>query len=549
MKQLMLSVALTALCMLCNYALATEIMFFPEHAKNGELWARIQAENAMMFKTQSPELWFTQQLDHFASEDDHRQPNRTFLQRYYEVDTFWRRPDGPVILYIGGEGALTGAPQGFVRELAKHFGAKILALEHRFYGKSVPQNDLSVENLKYLRVEQALADLKHFKESYQSENMPLHDNSWIAIGGSYPGALSAWFRIAYPNTTVAALSSSGVVQPVYKFHEFDEQVALSAGEKCADAMRATTKAFEQEIQRGNGTAVKKLLGAQNLCDADFFYMLADSAAMAVQYSHKDVLCSQLVAAHEQKKRLPEEFANFTIRMYGKDFGSGCFYDTTCLRNEKTRWADVRSWRWQKCYQLAYFQVAPEKGSLRSKIVDLDYHESQCKTVFGDAVNPSKGVEEITKLYGGNQPRGHRIFFSNGADDPWQRASVLHSISEDQVANLAQCDLCGHCRDLGNNINVPKPLAQQRQEIIRYLSLWLGEPVQQDQRNTPVSPLQDANAQQDATAHTSTSNYRSSPLVLIPILVVLIALVIVVRVDAVRDATTRSTYQPIGQDLL
>ena len=62
-------------------------------------------------------------------------------------------------------------------------------------------------------------------------------------------------RIAYPNTTVASLASSGVVNPIYDFYQFDEQVGLSAGEKCASVLRKTTTAFELQLHSGNGTAV------------------------------------------------------------------------------------------------------------------------------------------------------------------------------------------------------------------------------------------------------------------------------------------------------
>ncbi|TMW64699.1 hypothetical protein Poli38472_011579 [Pythium oligandrum] len=514
--------ALSVLLALCATAtcLTTSAFELPTHARNGRLWAMIQTESQAMFTVPTPELWFTQRHDHFASDD-----SKTFQQRFYESNTYWRSPDGPVILYIGGEGALTKTPGGYVDVLAKKWGAKVLALEHRFYGKSVPNNDLSTPNYKYLKVEQALADLKYFKEQYEETLPAPHTHKWIAVGGSYPGALSAWFRIAYPNTTVASLASSGVVDPVYEFYQFDEQVALSAGEQCANALRETTKAFEDEIKKGNATAVKGLLGAQDLCDADFFYMVADAAAMAVQYGHKDVVCNHMTQALEQKLSLTEEFANFTIEMYGKDFGSGCFYDTTCLINNPSKWADVRSWRWQKCSQLAYFQVAPKTGSIRSSIVDLDYHEKQCQAVFGDVVNPKEGVKEIIKRYGGIHPKGHKIFYSNGGDDPWQRASVLKTISDDQVANLAVCDLCGHCGDLRADPDSPEPLKKQRAEIMEYLTKWLEE---EDVIEEAV---------QDAVKGPLKQVYRSSPFMLLPVLVAVGVLAVIVHKDLIRDSPT------------
>lgn len=51
----------------------------------------------------------------------------------------------------------------------------------------------------------------------------------ITIGGSYSGALSAWFRLKFPQITRLSLSSSGVVNAILNFVEFDEQVQLLKG--------------------------------------------------------------------------------------------------------------------------------------------------------------------------------------------------------------------------------------------------------------------------------------------------------------------------------
>lgn len=44
----------------------------------------------------------------------------------------------------------------------------------------------------------------------------------LTIGGSYPGALSAWFRYKYPHLTVGALASSAVINAILDFTAYDE---------------------------------------------------------------------------------------------------------------------------------------------------------------------------------------------------------------------------------------------------------------------------------------------------------------------------------------
>ena len=51
--------------------------------------------------------------------------------------------------------------------LAKKFGAALVSLEHRYYGRSSPFDDLSTNNLRYLSSKQALFDLAVFRQYYR----------------------------------------------------------------------------------------------------------------------------------------------------------------------------------------------------------------------------------------------------------------------------------------------------------------------------------------------------------------------------------------------
>jgi hypothetical protein len=107
----------------------------------------------------------------------------------------------------------------------------IVVLEHRYYGNSMPFGDKSFElaNLKFLNVHQALDDLAYFLNWIRSNNKygVTAKNPWYTVGGSYPGALSAWFRYKYPHLTVAALASSAVVNARADYPEFDGQIYAS----------------------------------------------------------------------------------------------------------------------------------------------------------------------------------------------------------------------------------------------------------------------------------------------------------------------------------
>mmetsp|Transcript_12165 Transcript_12165/g.19768 ORF Transcript_12165/g.19768 Transcript_12165/m.19768 type:complete len:491 (+) Transcript_12165:104-1576(+) len=189
--------------------------------------------------------WFEQRLDHFDL-----MTRDAFMQKYYLNDTFWKQ-DGPIFLTPGGEGPINGLPYQLGRDLAKRFGGMYVALEHRFYGESVPfggNKTAAFESKTFalgkLSVEQAVADAARFigflKQSYHSPNSKV-----IAFGGSYSGKLSAYLRYSHPHLCDGALASSapvyldgvslGVSQ--YKFYEIVTSAADRTYPGCSSHVR------------------------------------------------------------------------------------------------------------------------------------------------------------------------------------------------------------------------------------------------------------------------------------------------------------------------
>ena len=123
----------------------------------------------------------------------------------------------------------------FMVKSGKQFNAFLATLEHRYYGESQPFNDTSVEQLKYLSTEQALADTADFIQ-YLTKKLSLNGKV-VVFGASYAGALAAFFREKYPNIAVGAIASSAPVLAEVDFKEYFGVVSDSLGTECSQNIR------------------------------------------------------------------------------------------------------------------------------------------------------------------------------------------------------------------------------------------------------------------------------------------------------------------------
>ena len=420
------------------------------------------------------------------------------MLKYFVNDTAFVR-GGVIIVTMPSEGPTHGC--GASGEVVEKLHAASLCSEHRYFGDSVPFNDSSTAAFeKYLSVEQNLADIaaliKHAKSLYPTAS------AVVVRGGSYAGASSAWMRRMYPTLVDAAIAQSPPVTAMYDFAAYDTSnlVALSSPDsRCAHAQARVAAALTKLLSRQPSKLLSVFGAPAEYATSptglvDFAYALGDSAASAIQYGRKELLCDALAPIWGGGQHggddteddtepwvLARLFANYTRRAWGAAYFTGCFYNSSCMATATSGGTaqSARSWYWMKCAHLGYLQAAPQDGSLSTRPLQLTAKRlmEQCAYIFGASaplLTPAR-VDAFNRKYGGGTIGGvGRVFVVDYSDDPWKMATSALAVqrrawalSLEQPFMLLTCDGCGHC---GAGVPREKEQAIERQAL-SYLASW------------------------------------------------------------------------------
>ncbi len=426
-------------------------------------------------QARAKDQWFNQTLDHFDPIS-----NAKFQQRYYINDQYALSAGSPVLLYICGEATCnpSSVTRGAIVEYAKTLKAKIVALEHRYYGKSQPFKKLTTKNLKFLTTPQAIEDLANF-QNYITSSEGL-TGKWIAMGGSYPGSLSAYYRLKYPNLVIGALASSAPVKAKADFFEYDQHVTKVVGVECAQNMRDTVSQVEAVLEDpAKLKAIKKKFNAIEVTGkVDFLYFIADIGAMAAQYGYIKEFCGNLKNA----KNPLEGYATFATKIlsaWGMNPNSLNISSATSLNPaDYERGFGMRQWIYQSCTEYGYWQVADKNHSTRSALIDLDYHNNVCTKLFG--ITEPVDTNYINDYFFKpllNAQAASNILFTNGSTDPWSNLSLLPNSETGTNVNDLNTYLliqgAAHCDDLGGSRpSDSAELTNSRSVFINLIGTWL-----------------------------------------------------------------------------
>ena len=151
---------------------------------------------------------------------DHGNPSGgTFPQRFFLCHAGF---DKPVLLETEGYAA-RGARPG---ELARLLGANLVAVEHRFFGRSVP----SEMNWEHLTVRQAADDLHTIVSALKT----LYQGKWVSSGTSKGGQTTLFYKCFYPGDVDASVPYSApvnIAQEDPRLYEFLRRVGDEAARK------------------------------------------------------------------------------------------------------------------------------------------------------------------------------------------------------------------------------------------------------------------------------------------------------------------------------
>jgi len=375
--------------------------------------------------------FFTQNLDHFD-----RQNLETFEHRYFVNESYWKPedPTSPVFLCVGGEGPplnwevlVSSDHCNDMVELAASTGALLLALEHRYYGLSIPNHSLETDNLKWLTSEQALEDIASFHKHISSEyglNEDGASRKWVSWGGSYPGMISGLARLRFPHLFHASLSSSSPLQAKINMEGYNDVVANSmtlesvgGSQACLDVIvngheQIGEKLTTQDGKESLATTFNLCNGADGIetkrdqstfCGDGVVYLPVQSNDPASETPLSNIadICSFLLDPSRADETDMEKLSDLASIQNAGTCMSTSFQATIDFYSIPNN--PSRSWLYQTCTEWGFYQTCDSGSSCpyTQGLHTVDQDLEICSKVFGlNPLSVSKNILFSNDEFGG-----------------------------------------------------------------------------------------------------------------------------------------------------
>lgn len=132
---------------------------------------------------------------------DHKNPGKAFRQRFY---VGINNTNAPVVIETDGYAINYAGQNNYTNELTKELKANLVVVEHRYFGKSVPENWA----WQYLTTEQAAGDYHYIKTVLEK----FLKGKWISTGISKGGQAALAYKLNFPNDVKASVLYGAAVK-------------------------------------------------------------------------------------------------------------------------------------------------------------------------------------------------------------------------------------------------------------------------------------------------------------------------------------------------
>ena len=380
---------------------------------------------------------------------------------------------------------------------ARAFGARYIALEHRYYGESRPTASYATRDLqRYLSAAQALADAAAFVRAQQAADAT--GGPWVVFGCSYSGALSAWFRGLYPELVVGSVAPSGPELAQADYRGFFNWFGTVAPPACAAVAHDGAQMLQQLFAVGETRYVERLFNSCGpLIKAEDQFMFKFNTMGTLGSSDQfenphaewplNKTCDLLTSAHSP-------LVGWARALNASNSAAGCtdYSEASFLKGLRDVHSQDRSWWWQKCNEFgcvahararaplcsvpgrlltrtrthSYFKTSYGPDSTFFDDMHLEPIVGWCEKIFGiKGLKPD--IDGINKKYGGKKLKGTNIISTNGYFDPWHLLSVTEPDKTKNIQTVVY--KAGHCAPMTKpQDNDPPSLKAARKQVEQFL---------------------------------------------------------------------------------
>jgi len=436
--------------------------------------------------------WVTQRLDNFDPTNE-----ETWEQRYMMNGQHFLE-DGCIFLFLAGEWEITEyrLENSLMEEMSQEFSCYMFYLEHRYYGESRPTPNVTDENLRFLTVEQALADTAHFIEYIKSSAVtPGAQNSpVIVIGGQYSGSLAAWTRQSYPHLVAGAWASSAPVLAVYDHFQYKELSGAVyrhvGGNTCYNHIEQGFAEVEAMVFAGRHADVSELFHLCNVFDDEldvqlFFSLISEVFSLLAQFdqiANVQGVCNLLDAGHESDAHAIAAVIVYLIDEIGED--GQCIdidYQVAIEAERQTSWdsdtADfgLRQYTYQLCTQLGWYHSSNSNFQPYGSSFPAEFRHIACGDVFDDYTRERMvtNIARFNTARGGLNPGASNVFYVHGQLDPTRSIGVQVTWFESAPSLVIVGASQGN--DLGpSDENDSEALVEAKETIKYQIYRWIRE---------------------------------------------------------------------------